>query len=96
MNSQKIKFFFIFFIIIIIFSIIFYNDVFIYIFNFNEKEGMTNNTGIVSGRMVGQIKRAMNPVSMNKLKRNVRKTVTDTFSNPTIEYYTNKLNQIFR
>jgi hypothetical protein len=96
MNSRISKYFFIFFIVVIIFSILFYTNVFIYNnFNFNEKEGMTN-TGIVSGRMVGQIKRAMNPVSMNRIKRNVRKTVNDTFSNPTIEYYTNKLNQIFR
>jgi hypothetical protein len=75
---------------------LFYTNVFIYYnSNFNEKEGMTNPR-IVSGRMVGQIKRAMNPVSMNSVKRNVRKTINDTFSNPTVEYYTNKLNQIFR
>lgn len=96
MNSRTFKYFFIFFILIIIFSIIFYTNVFIYYNSaLSEKEGMTN-IGIVSGRMVGQIKRAMNPVSMNSVKRNVRKTINDTFSNPTVEYYTNKLNQIFR
>jgi len=96
MNSKTSKYFFIFFIVVIIFSILFYTNVFIYYnFYFNEKEGMTNPR-IATGRMVGQIKRAMNPVSMNRIKRNVRKTINDTFSNPTIEYYINKLNQIFK
>ncbi len=97
MNCRSSRYFFIFFIIIIIFFIIFYTNIFSYNskFYFNKKEGMIDSTGIVSGRMVGEIKHIMNPVSMNSVKRNVRKTITNTFSNPTVNYYTNKLNQIF-
>ena len=94
MNCRTSRYFFIFFIIIIIFFIIFYTNIFTK-FYFNKKEGMIDGIGIVSGQMVGQIKRTMNPVSMNSVKRNVRKTITNTFSNPTVNYYTNKLNQIF-
>ncbi len=94
MNCRTSRYFFIFFIIIIIFFIIFYTNIFTK-FYFNKKEGMMDGTGIVSGQMVGQIKHTMNPVSMNSVKRNVRKTITNAFSNPTVNYYTNKLNQIF-
>jgi len=53
----------------------------------SKKEGMTTTTG----GMLGHIKRHIHP-----LTRPVTRKITASFSNPTIDYYTNKINQIFR
>lgn len=67
--------------------------------NCHKKEGMINNTEssgrIISGQMVGTLRHAMSP-AISSAKRNVRTTITNAFSNPDVQYYTNKLQQIFR
>lgn len=52
------------------------------------KEGIEN---INSGRMVGYIKRQIHPIV-----RPVVRKVKSSFTNPTIEYYSNKINQMLK
>ncbi len=67
----------------------------------SKKEGMTTTTGgmttttggmtTTTGGMLGHIKRTIHP----HVRPIVRK-IKASFSNPTIDYYTNKINQVFR
>lgn len=50
-------------------------------------EGMTN----ITGGMLGHIERKIHPIT-----RPIIRKVKASFSNPTLEYYNNKLYQIFR
>jgi hypothetical protein len=52
----------------------------------NNKEGMEISTG----GMMGYVKRQIHPIT-----RPIVRKVKDSFTNPTMEYYTNKINQIF-
>ena len=52
-----------------------------------KTEGMTN----VTGTMLGHIERKIHPIT-----RPIARKIKASFSNPTLEYYNNKLYQIFR
>lgn len=87
-NLNKCKYLITIFIIFIIFIIFYVNNFFI----FQNKDGFESP---IQGGVKGYIKRSNYVASVKPLVRSGIRKARTAFSNPDVEYYMNKLNQIF-